>query len=301
MKLVEPSWLGVEIRHLSALEAVASERSFSRAARKLGYTQSAISGQIAALERAVGERLLERGVGQTDASPTHAGNLLLNYAHTITARLRAAEGDLAAIRENRRATLRVGIYQSVGATIVPEIVDRLRNEAPEVKLGFYEAGNERNLAHLVEAGELDLSFDVPGPRSPALHVAELLSDPFVIVLSEEASGRPDLASRPVAAFTACAAQAAAEDALRAWGLDPDRVIRLEDARAVLTLVAEGACSALLPRLAVGETALPVRELPRTMPRRTVLLVWHRYRTVPAATEQFVDIVREVSARYAAAA
>ena len=65
-------WLGVEIRHLSAFDAVASERSFSRAARKLGYTQSAISGQIAALERAVGERLLHRGVGQSEAVPTPA-------------------------------------------------------------------------------------------------------------------------------------------------------------------------------------------------------------------------------------
>ena len=52
---------------------------------------------------------------------------------------------------------------------------------------------------------------------------------------------------------------------------------------------------------MGETTLPVRKLPPTMPRRTVLLVWHRYRTVPSATARFVEIVQGVSAAYAAAA
>ncbi|MBA2616468.1 MAG: LysR family transcriptional regulator [Actinobacteria bacterium] len=301
MKLAESAWLGVEIRHLSALEAVASERSFSRAAKKLGYTQSAISGQIATLERAVGERLLERGVGQSDATPTPAGHMLLNHAQTISARMHAAEADLSAIRDQRHATLRVGIYQSVGATILPEVVERLRDEAPGVRLELYEAGNERNLSDLVQAGELDVAFDVPPVRPASLHVAELLSDPFVLLLADDVPGRPDLSTPTLAAFKPCAAQAAAEDRLREWGVDPERILRLEDARAILTLVAERACNALLPRLAVGETALPVRRLPPTMPRRTVLLVWHRYRTVPPATATFVQIAQAVSAAYGAAA
>lgn len=297
VKLVEPAWLGVEVRHLAALEAVASERSFSRAARKLGYTQSAISGQIAALERVVGERLLERGVGHADAVPTPAGDVLLDHARTVSARLHAAEADLAAIREARHRTLRVGIYQSVGATIFPEVLERLRKADPDLKLDLYEAGNERNLAELVEAGDLDVAFDVPPVRSASLEVVELLSDPFVLLLAGETRGDPDLSGLTLAAFEPCAAQTAAEEALREWGLDPERILRLEDARAIHALVASGACNALLPRLAVAETDLPVRPLPRRIPPRTVLLVRHRYRTVPAATSTFFDVVRAVSAAY----
>src|ERR687893_2153893 len=91
------SWLGVELRHFLALEAVAREGSFGRAATALGYTQSAVSQQIAALERIVGERLLERPGGPRPVSLTEAGSLLLRHADAIVARLRAARSDLEAL------------------------------------------------------------------------------------------------------------------------------------------------------------------------------------------------------------
>src|SRR5256885_14315151 len=78
MSIMEPDrWLGIELRHLTALEAVAREGSFGRAAKSLGYTQSAVSQQIAALERIVGARLVERPGGPRPVSPTEAGEALL--------------------------------------------------------------------------------------------------------------------------------------------------------------------------------------------------------------------------------
>src|SRR5947208_1586937 len=87
-------WLRIELRHLFALEAVAEEGSFSAAGDRLGYVQSAVSHQIAALESIVGKRLFERTRGTKPVELTPEGRLLYAHAKTILARVRAAEADL---------------------------------------------------------------------------------------------------------------------------------------------------------------------------------------------------------------
>ena len=91
-------WPGVEIRLLVALRSVASAGSFSLAARQLGYTQSAVSGQILALERAVGARLVDRVRGARSVRLTAEGDVLLQHATAITARLAVAQTELRALR-----------------------------------------------------------------------------------------------------------------------------------------------------------------------------------------------------------
>src|SRR5205085_2208607 len=112
----------LELRHLVALRAVAETGSFGRAAEQLGYTQSAVSQQIAALERAVGAQLVERPGGPRPISITEAGTVLLRHADGIVARLRAAQADLAALSAGDAGTLRVGTYQSVGSRVLPEVI-----------------------------------------------------------------------------------------------------------------------------------------------------------------------------------
>ena len=95
---------GVELRHLLALQAIAEHGSFGRAAKALGYTQSAISQQMAALERAVGEKLIERPGGPRPVSLTEAGELLLRHAEAIVARMKAAQAErLHGIEPSARA------------------------------------------------------------------------------------------------------------------------------------------------------------------------------------------------------
>src|SRR5216110_2305958 len=127
-------WLGVELRHFLALEAVAREGSFGKAAAALGYTQSAVSQQIAALERIVGQRLVERPGGPKPVSLTAAGRLLLTHADAIAARVAAAQADLTALAEGQAGPLRVGVYQSVGQRILPELMHRFMDGWPQVKV-----------------------------------------------------------------------------------------------------------------------------------------------------------------------
>src|SRR3954451_8857208 len=186
MSIMEPDrWLGVELRHLAALQAVSQEASFGRAARRLGYTQSAVSQQIAALERAVGERLIERPGGSRPVALTEAGRLLLAHAEAIVARLKAAQADMAALRQGEAGTLRVGTFQSVGARVLPAVMTRFTHEWPDIGIQLEESGIDEELALWVERGELDLAFVMLPIDAEPLQTEQLLRDPYVLVVGPE--------------------------------------------------------------------------------------------------------------------
>jgi molybdate transport repressor ModE-like protein len=86
-------WLGVELRHLAALSAIAGEGSVRGAADELGYAQSSVSEQLATLEHVVGARLVERSPGTRPLSLTPAGELLVRHADDILARLAVARAE----------------------------------------------------------------------------------------------------------------------------------------------------------------------------------------------------------------
>ena len=183
---MEPDrWLGIELRHFLALEAVAREGSFGKAATALGYTQSAVSQQIAALERIVGQRLVERPGGPRPVSLTEAGRLLLTHADAIAARVAAAQADLDALGKGEAGTLSVGVFQSVGQRILPELMRRYLGGWPEVDVTLTESADDEELLALIERGELDLTFaDLPVIEGPFEWV-ELLRDPYVLVVAAD--------------------------------------------------------------------------------------------------------------------
>jgi molybdate transport repressor ModE-like protein len=300
--IMEPDrWLGVELRHLLALDAVAREGSFGRAAQSLGYTQSAISQQIATLERIVGEKLVERPGGPRKVSLTEAGRLLLRHAEAIVSRLSAAQADMDALGQGEGGTLSVGVYQSVGEHILPPLLRRFVAAWPRVEIALDESANDVDLLDNVERGQLDLTFaDLPLPEGP-FEFAEVVRDPYVLVTPADAP-EPEEATLAAAAgldligFRHCRGlhqlEAASPEPLRF-------VFRSDHNGTVQGLVAAGFGSAVVPRLTVDETddRVNLRVL-ADVPPRMIGLVWHRDRHRGPAARAFVELAREVAAELA---
>jgi DNA-binding transcriptional LysR family regulator len=293
-------WLGVELRHFAALEAVARTRSFGRAARELGYTQSAVSQQIAQLEKIVGQKLFDRPGGPRRVEPTEAGLLLLGHADAIVARLDAAKADMDALAEGAAGTLRVGIYQSVGARLLPALVRRFRKEWPLVGVRVREESDAADLLRLLEHGELDLTFaELPLPEGP-FEWAEVLHDPYVLVVSADSElavldSAPPL--REVAKLPLIGRRSTNEPERHLAGRVPelDVVFRTDDNGTLQALVAEGLGSAIEPRLVVDPRDRRLRMLPfgSLIQPRTLVVAWHRDRYRSQAAEAFVDLAKEL--------
>jgi molybdate transport repressor ModE-like protein len=303
---MEPDrWPGLELRHLIALDAVSREGSFGQAARSLGYTQSAVSQQIAALERIVGERLVERPGGPRPVSLTEAGKLLLRHAEAIVARLAAARADLGALSAGEAGTLRVGIYQSVGEHILPELMRRFGAAWPRVEVQLIESASDAELLAHVERGDLDLTFaDLPLTEGP-FELVEVLRDPYVLLVPagsplaerETPPSAGEIVSLDLIGFRQCRAITQVEAALRR----PLRfVFRSDQNRTVQGLVGAGVGAALVPRLTVdpGDERTELIELGSRFPPRLIAIAWHRDRYRTAAARAFVDAAREVCAEVA---
>jgi molybdate transport repressor ModE-like protein len=300
---MEPDrWLGVELRHLAALEAVSREGSFGRAATALGYTQSAVSQQIATLERIVGEKLIERPGGPKPVSLTEAGRLLLRHAEAIVARIAAAQADLTALHDGEAGTLRVGIYQSIGQRILPELMRRYAAAWPLVDVTLTESASDEELLQLVERGELDVTFaDLPLIEGP-FEFVELLRDPWLLVvpadspLADRATPPPlrEIAQLDLIGFRQCRSMTQIEAALRR---PIDFVFRSDHNGTVQGLVGAGVGAALLPSLAVDPNDEATRqiELGPNVPPRLIAVAWHRDRYRSPAAGAFTELATEVCA------
>jgi DNA-binding transcriptional LysR family regulator len=292
-------WLGVELRHFAALQAIAEEGTFGRAAQRLGYTQSAVSQQIATLERIVGEQLLTRPGGPRPVTVTPAGELLLRHARGIVARMQAARADLEALSSGQGGTLKIGTFQSVGARVLPALLRRFTPEWPQLDVTLHEE-DDTVLFDRVESGELDITFGVLPIGDRPLEVFELLRDPYVAVVSRdsELAERGKLRLRDLSRYrlvgygTNSHCQRNLETALRSRGIEPSYMFRSNDNRTVQSFAEGGVGIAILPRLALepSEEAVILETEPR-LPPRWIAVCWHRDRYHSPAAKAFVELAR----------
>ena len=301
-------FMDIELRHLAALQAVAEEGSFGRAATRLGYTQSAISQQIASLERIVDTRLVERPGGPRRVYLTEAGNMLLRHADGIVARLHAAQADLAALARGTAGPLRIGTYQSVGNKILPALLRRFSKQLPEIQIELRESHADDELLADVERGELDLTFTMLPPVEGPFAVVELMRDPYVLLVP---AGSPlagkaqvslrEIGEQPLVSNRACRSIEQVHAQLRSRGVEPNVIFRSDDNGTVQGVVAAGLGVALVPRLTVDEAdrEVAVVDLGGRVPDRIIGIAWHRDRFRTQASEAFVAEAQAICAELAA--
>src|SRR5271156_2763740 len=176
----------LSVGRLNVLKEVAYRGSLSAAAEALSYSQSAVSQQIAALERETGMALVERH--PRGVSLTAAGQTLVGHAEGILARLDAAEASLSAIAGLRGGRLRVASFPTAGATLMPLAIATFRASYPDVELTLAE-GEPEEIVPRLSAGELDLAllFEFAGetPLKESMTRVELLEDPMYLAVPRE--------------------------------------------------------------------------------------------------------------------
>jgi DNA-binding transcriptional LysR family regulator len=307
-------WFGIELRHLAALDAVAREGSFRRAAERLGYVQSAISHQIAALEGITGRRLVDRSRGTRPIALTAAGVVLLAHADAVIARMRDAQADLAALDGGGATTLRVGSTQDIAARVVPRVLAAFARAFADVTVTLQASETADQVLGLVARGDVDLAFAELPLRNKALDGAPLYYDPFVVLVQATSPlarrakgvGPATVARLPLIAHAPTRAEV--EMGLRARGLEPQFVLESDAGATVQALVAAGLGCAIVPRSAVDDAATDTKivalDPPTAIAGRVVALVWNRERRLRKDAAAFVEAARsvcvEIEASHAAA-
>jgi DNA-binding transcriptional LysR family regulator len=237
-------WPGIELRHLEALAVVADEGSFRRAARKLGYTQSAISQQIAALERAVGHSVLERPSRGRPLALTEVGARLRRLHDTVEHAISAARADVAAAAAGVGHVVRVGTPFSFPH--LSEAVVAMRVRHPRVVVEVVSSVEDERLLRLLETGAVDLAVVRGSGTGPPVEVrpAAMCSYTAAIPASSAlARGQKRVALADLGAFARIATADGA-----AFSDDVDAPVVATDAEMALGLVAAGAGAAVLPSL-----------------------------------------------------
>ncbi len=292
----------LSLRQLMSFRSVAEEGSFHAAAAALDYTQPAVSQHIAALEAALGVRLIERSRGRRTVALTEAGELLLRHTLAITNRLEAARADLLAYAAGETGTLRVGVFQSVGTRVLPAVMTRFAQVWPGIEVRLTEA-NDEGLWELVELGAIDLSFGTlpvsPGP----FEAVQLVRDPYVLVAATDSpfASTPSnpalevIGAQRLIGFRSGGSMKDTEEHLRSRGVEPTFVFRSEDNGTVQAMAGAGLGVALVPLLATDPSDPSVVIIPTDLPPRRVALIWHRDRFRTPASHAFADIALEVCA------
>jgi DNA-binding transcriptional LysR family regulator len=304
----------LDVRRLRVLKEVAEQGSFSAAAESLAYTQSAVSQQIAALERESGATLVDRG--PRGIRLTDAGRALVTHAEDILSRLGAAEAELEAIAGLRGGRVRLSAFPTAGATLVPLAVKAFIARHPAVELQLHEREPEDGVA-MLKSGELDIALSIGYEGAGTVHnptdgveEIDLCEDPTYLAMpADHRFARKTRARLSDFAdeswiHSACKGTcgAVALKALHNAGFEPTIVFETDDYNVAQGLVAAGMGVTLLPEMALQNLRedIVVRPLGTQVTHRRIMacLLEGAYRS--PATDAMMGVLHEAVAEHTAA-
>ncbi|WP_205699013.1 LysR family transcriptional regulator [Conexibacter sp. SYSU D00693] len=299
----------LDVRRLRVLHEVARRGSFSAAAEALSYTQSAISQQVAALEREAGSKLVERsarGVRLTDA-----GRALVSHAETILARLADAEEELQAIAGIRAGRLRLAAFPSSCATLMPVAIARFRAAHPGVELSL-EPHEPPEAMVALRAGEVDLALLIEsthdGAPDDGFERTTLLDDPFHVALpadhplaDRERVRLADLADEQwmIGSTARCPDSRIFTRACEGAGFEPNIAFQLDDYLAIQGFVAAGMGVSFMPELALVAVRddIVVRPLTGRAPFRRISVAMLEGSFRSPAKAAMLEVLCDVAAEF----
>jgi DNA-binding transcriptional LysR family regulator len=292
----------IDLRSLRALVTVADQGSFRAAARELGYTQSAISHQIASLERSLGTSLFTRPGGRGATALTPAGSAVYRRARRVLGEVQTLAADVRTTVTGQREPLRIGTFQTATTELLPPALRTLREERPDVEVRLNEIRSRAPIYDQLADGQLDLAFVVNPEPDERIQSIPLLDDPWVI-LTRRDSGLAAVETPTfdlldgadiVAWNRSWRTQRELEEAWRRRAIAPHVIYRTDDNLALQRLVAAGFCHAFLDRLGAQgavEPSLTWLEPEEALIPRQIAICHSRHRDLSGSAMTVLDAVR----------
>jgi DNA-binding transcriptional LysR family regulator len=292
----------LDVRRLHVFREVARAGSLAAAADALSYSPSAVSQQIAVLERDIGMSLLERRA--RGVVLTEAGRMLLEHVDAIFERLDAAEAALGELADSRRGHLRMASFPTAAATILPRAVDAFRARHPGVAL-HVEQASPQECVGLLREGRLDLALvlDLPAAPAPGVEVFHLFDDPVQVALHKDhpLAVSPELRLAQLAQETwidvprsRSGGNLLARACERA-GFAPTVAFASDDYAVIRELVGAGVGVALLPDLAQRplHEAVVLRSLGPDAPTRAIQVAVRHSGSRSASASAMLELLLEL--------
>ncbi|OFJ54872.1 LysR family transcriptional regulator [Mycolicibacterium grossiae] len=290
----------MDTNRMFTLREVAAHGSITAAAEALGYTTSAVSQQIAKLEKEAAQPLIERHA--RGVVLTEAGRAVVRHAERILVELEAADAELAEIRGLRAGGLAIGTFPTAGSSLLPLLVKEFKTRHPGVELTVLSG----RFARLIDAlrrreTELSLLWDYEWNRidDPTLVYHHLMNDPTMLLVSE----RHRLADRESVGINELRDEAwvvraddhpvaqTLEKLCQQGGFAPRTSVFAHDYGEVQAMVAVELGVAIAPRLAVLNPRPDVRSirLSSRPPQRRILIAHLAERRLSPAAHEAIAV------------